>query len=102
MTPHAIVGTTLAAAWLAWGSPALAQGVPAPLAAQGCIGCHGPNGAGQSPVAPLAGRPAAELVAMLKAFRANEPAGTIMGRISRGYTDAEITAVAAFFAAQPR
>jgi sulfide dehydrogenase cytochrome subunit len=77
--------------------PAQAQ---APLAAQGCLGCHGPNGAGQAPVPALAGRPAAETEALMRAFRANEPAGTIMGRIARGYTDAEIAAVAAHFAAQ--
>jgi cytochrome c553 len=78
----------------------LAQG--APLAAQGCLGCHGPNGAGQVPIPGITGRPAAETEALMKAFRANERPGTIMGRIARGYTDAEIAAMAAFFAAQPR
>ncbi len=78
-------------------SPAQAQ---APLAAQGCVGCHGPNGAGQVPVPALTGRPAAETEALMLAFRANERPGTIMGRIARGYTDAEIAAVAAHFAAQ--
>ena len=72
----------------------------APLAAQGCLGCHGPNGAGQAPVPALTGRPAAETEALMKAFRANERPATIMGRIARGYTDAEIAAVAAHFAAQ--
>lgn len=36
------------------------------------------------------------------AFRANERPATIMGRIARGYTDAEIAALAAQFAPQPR
>jgi cytochrome c553 len=50
----------------------------------------------------LAGRPQAELVAQMAAFRANERPGTIMGRIARGYTEAETLAVAAYFAQQPR
>jgi sulfide dehydrogenase cytochrome subunit len=78
------------------------QAGPAPLAAQGCLGCHGPDGAGQVPIAGIAGRQAAELEALMKAFRANERPGTIMGRIARGYTDAEIAAVAAHFATLPR
>jgi len=83
-------------------SPAAAQGAPpAPLAAQGCLGCHGPNGAGQAPIVGIAGRPAAETEALMRAFRANERPGTIMGRIARGYTDAEIAAAAAYFAAAP-
>ena len=86
---------------LAWAAsaPALAQ---APLAAQGCLGCHGPNGAGIGSVPGLAGRDQAELVAQMRAFRANERPATIMGRIARGYTEAEIAASAAYFAQQPR
>jgi sulfide dehydrogenase cytochrome subunit len=34
----------------------------------------------------------------MAAFRANERPGTIMGRIARGYTDAEIAAMADHFA----
>jgi sulfide dehydrogenase cytochrome subunit len=72
----------------------------APLAAQGCVGCHGPNGTGAGGVPALAGRPAPELVALMTAFRANERPATIMGRVARGYTEAEIAATAAYFAEQ--
>lgn len=77
-------------------APASAQG-PAPLAAEGCIGCHGPDGRGVTGGIPIAGRDRAELIAIMTAFRANERPGTIMGRIARGYTDAEIAAVADHF-----
>jgi sulfide dehydrogenase cytochrome subunit len=40
------------------------------------------------------------LAAAMRAFRANERPGTIMGRIARGYSDAEIAAIAAYFAQQ--
>ena len=79
--------------------PAQAQ---APLAAQGCVGCHGPNGAGQGGVPGLAGRDRAELEAQMNAFRANERPATIMGRVARGYSEAEIIASAEYFARQPR
>ena len=72
----------------------------APLAAQGCVGCHGPVGVGSPPIASLAGRPKADIEAALIAFRKNERPNSVMGRIARGYTDAEITAVATFYAAQ--
>jgi sulfide dehydrogenase cytochrome subunit len=75
--------------------PAAAQ---APLAAEGCVGCHGPNGAGAGGVPAIAGRDAGELRAMLAAFRANERPATIMNRVARGYTDAELAAVAEHFA----
>jgi cytochrome subunit of sulfide dehydrogenase len=72
----------------------------APLVAEGCIGCHGPGGTGIGGVPALAGRNADDLRAMLVAFRANERPGTIMGRVARGYTDAEIAAVADHFSRQ--
>ena len=76
-------------------APAVAQ---APLSAEGCYGCHGPSGTGAGGIPAIAGRDAAELRAQMLAFRANERPGTIMGRIARGYTDAEIAAIAEHFA----
>jgi sulfide dehydrogenase cytochrome subunit len=77
--------------------PALAD--PAPLAAQGCLGCHGPRGEGIGAGARLAGRDAAELDGLLRAYRTDARQGTIMNRIARGYTEAELAAAAAYFAA---
>jgi sulfide dehydrogenase cytochrome subunit len=91
----------LTAALLALSAPALAQ-VPGPIAAEGCLGCHGPGGSGMGPVAPLAGRDQAELIAAMAAFRSNAREGTIMGRVARGYTEAEIAAIAAHFSRLPR
>lgn len=82
---------------------AAAQGTsgapPAPLAAQGCLGCHGPGGKGAGGAPAIAGRDRAELAAAMAAFRANERPATIMNRIARGYTDAEVAAMADHFAA---
>lgn len=79
--------------------PALAQ--PVPMSAQGCLGCHGPGGQGVGSIPGIAGRPAEELRAQMAAFRANQLPATIMGRIARGYSEAETAAIAAHFARQP-
>jgi sulfide dehydrogenase cytochrome subunit len=84
---------------LALAAPAAAE---APLAAEACLGCHGPNGAGATGLPAIAGRDAAELRTILAAFRANERPATIMGRIARGYTEAELAAIAEHFSRLPR
>ncbi len=71
---------------------------PVPLAAQGCVGCHGVRGTGSGAIPGIAGRPSTEITATMNAFRANERPGTIMGRIARGYTEADIAAIAAYYA----
>ena len=83
-------------AFLAIATPARSQ--PAPLAAQGCLGCHGPSGAGSGGIPGLAGRDHSELATAMAAFRANERPATIMNRVARGYTEAEIAAAVAYFA----
>jgi sulfide dehydrogenase cytochrome subunit len=89
-----------AIAALVLATPAWAQN--APLAAQACLSCHGANGAGQGGVPGLAGRDRAELIALMAAFRANERPATIMGRITRGYSEAEIASSAEYFSRQGR
>jgi sulfide dehydrogenase cytochrome subunit len=91
------IRATLAALLIAAAAPALAQPAPAPLAAESCLGCHGPQGAGMAPIAGLAGRDQAELLAALVAFRSDARPGTIMGRVARGFTEAELAAIAAHF-----
>ncbi len=83
-------------------TPALAQQQQpsVPLIAQGCAGCHGQNGAGQGATPPIAGTSRDEFIKIWAAFRANERPATIMNRIARGYTDAEVAALADHFAAR--
>jgi sulfide dehydrogenase cytochrome subunit len=87
----------LAALALAAPPPAAAE-PPIQLLAGGCQGCHGVSGRGANGIPAIAGtRSRSEFEASLKAFRANERDGTIMGRIARGYTDAEIAALATHY-----
>ena len=70
--------------------------------AAACAMCHGSGGvpAPGSAVAPLAGRPAQGTVDALKAFKEGKREATIMHQIAKGYSDAEIAAIAAYFAAR--
>jgi sulfide dehydrogenase cytochrome subunit len=81
-------------------APSAAGAEAAALLAQGCLGCHGPGGSGSGGIPAIAGRPAAEVRDLMRAFREDERPATIMNRIARGYTDPEIAAIARHFAGQ--
>ena len=68
--------------------------------AAGCAHCHGTNGASAGVFESLAGRPQDQIVAALNQFREGKKPATIMHQISKGYSDAQIAAIAAHFAAQ--
>jgi cytochrome c553 len=73
---------------------------PSPPGASSCSGCH-PAGAGiDTPVPRLAGRAAGDLVAQMQAFKTGQQTATVMDRIARGFSDAEIQAIAAWYAEQ--
>jgi sulfur-oxidizing protein SoxX len=63
------------------GDPAGAAAAEAPPGAGSCSGCHPTSAAVQTPVKRLVGRPAAETVAALQAFRAGQRPATVMDRI---------------------
>jgi cytochrome c553 len=70
--------------------------------AANCAICHGAMGqpAPGSTVARLAGRPAESIVEAMKAFKDGKREATVMHQIAKGYSEAEIAAIAAWFAAQ--
>lgn len=72
--------------------------------ASACAMCHGTNGkpVAGSAVAGLAGRPANEIVEAMAQFKAGTKPATIMHQIARGYSDAEVAALAQFFSRQAR
>lgn len=71
-----------------------------PAGAASCSGCHPTNAGVQSPVPPLAGKNAADIVAQMQAFRTGQRPATVMGRIANGFSDAEVQAIAAWYAQQ--
>lgn len=73
-----------------------------PLAAT-CASCHGTDGRpADTAMPPLAGLPQDVFTAQMRAFRSGERPATVMHQISRGYTDAQVEALAAYFAGLPR
>jgi cytochrome subunit of sulfide dehydrogenase len=65
----------------------------APAGVSSCSGCHDAKIASPS-VPPLKGRPAAEIVSAMEAFRAGSREATVMTRIAKGFNDDETRAIA--------
>ncbi len=70
--------------------------------AANCAPCHGTKGrpAPGPKIAALAGR--SDIGEVLKAFKEGKREATLMHQIAKGYSDAEIAALAAYFAKQER
>jgi cytochrome subunit of sulfide dehydrogenase len=75
---------------------------PSPaMLANACAGCHGTHGASAGLSMPnLAGQSKKAFVESMKDFKTGTRPATVMGRLAKGYTDAEIEAMADFFAGQ--
>ncbi|MBM3567157.1 MAG: cytochrome c class I [Alphaproteobacteria bacterium] len=83
------------------GPPAAPSPMPAADVLAGpCYLCHGTQGRSPGAHQSIAGTPATTLAKALRDFRSGDKAGTIMQRIAKGYSDAEIDVLAAYFAAQ--
>jgi sulfide dehydrogenase cytochrome subunit len=85
-------------------APALAQdlNVGRSLAAT-CANCHGTNGRPRGPaMPPLAGMKAELMLGLLADYRRGAQPGTVMPQIVKGYTEAQLRLVAAYFAGQAK
>jgi cytochrome c553 len=72
-----------------------------PPGAAACSGCHPATARLASPVPRLGGLDRTVIVRAMQDFRAGRRAATVMDRIAKGFTDEEIQAIAAWYAAQP-
>lgn len=63
-----------------------------------CFACHGPDGKGVpgGMIPPIAGKDAGYLAQIMKDFKTGKRPSTIMMRHAKGYTDAEIDAIAKY------
>ena len=68
--------------------------------AANCANCHGTDGRSRGVIPSLAGRDKASIVLQMQEFRDGKRASTIMQQLAKGYSDAQIEAAAAYFAAQ--
>lgn len=72
--------------------------------AANCAACHGTNGqpAKGSTLAGLAGKPRNELLTSMTQFKEGKKPATLMHQLGKGYTDAELEALADYFSKQGR
>ena len=99
MRAFVFAAATLAAA------PVFAQDMQGRNLAAPCAICHGTDGRSatkDSPLIPLAGLPSDHIATQMRAFRDGKRPATVMHQISKGYSDAQIDAIAVWFAAQKR
>ncbi|HEY8243439.1 MAG: c-type cytochrome [Vicinamibacteria bacterium] len=96
-----VLSIALAATWVV-AAPVLAQSPDSARdIAATCANCHGTNGMSRGTVPSLAGQSKADIAAKMLEFKQNQRPGTIMPQLAKGFTDAQIDAVAAWFASQP-
>lgn len=69
-----------------------------------CAACHGTQGkaVNGSPVVSLAGLSKDYIVAQMAAFKAGTRPATVMHQLSKGYSEAQVAAIATYFAAQKK
>ncbi len=72
-----------------------------PLVAQ-CGACHGAAGQGVGGLLVLAGKPSADLAAMLQQFRSGELSGAVMNGIASSLNDGQILELAEYYANLPK
>lgn len=89
-----VLATGLSAAQAQDVDPAAVQVLAGP-----CASCHGPDGRSHGAIPSIAGLDEQRAVDRMLSFRADaDPAATIMPRLMKGYDEAEIRALARWFA----
>ncbi|MCR4300811.1 MAG: c-type cytochrome [Sulfuricaulis sp.] len=63
-----------------------------------CFSCHGTDGRSPGAIPSLTGKNADQALLMLKEFKSGQLASTVMNRHAKGYTDAELEAIAKYIA----
>ena len=92
----------LLAGGLAFGLPAFAAGVATPaMLSSSCNACHGTDGNSAGLSNPtIAGFGADYLETAMKQFKSGERPSSVMGRLAKGYDEAQLKAMADFFASK--
>lgn len=75
---------------------------PIEALANTCNNCHGVKGVSEGASMPsIGGQSEGYLLMLMRQWRSGERYSASMGRLLKGYSDAQITALAKYFAAQP-
>ncbi|TSE36655.1 Cytochrome subunit of sulfide dehydrogenase [Tepidimonas fonticaldi] len=92
----------LAAGLLGAATLAQAQVDQVKVWAAACANCHGTNGHAQPGMEALAGKDKDEILQKLLDFKNGRKPATLMHQLAKGYTDDELRAISAYFAAQKK
>lgn len=68
--------------------------------AAACASCHGTNGKSAGHMGDLAGMPRDRIVQHMNDFKAGTQPATVMQQLAKGYSEAQIEAIASYFSAQ--
>ena len=68
--------------------------------AASCAACHNDDSRAGGAIPPIAGLDKSYLIAQLTAFKNGTRPATVMSQLAKGYTDAQIEAIAAHYASQ--
>ena len=100
MKQSSILQTALLTCGLAFSTASFAgEGPSGAMLGNTCAGCHGTNGVSNGPAAPsIAGLDYDYFVEAMNEFKEDLRNTTIMARIAKGYSEAEIEAMSKFFA----
>jgi cytochrome subunit of sulfide dehydrogenase len=94
------IATATALVFTLMGHASAAGLADAPPGARSCSGCHAPARTADAAVPPLTGRNPADIVAAMQAFKSGQRPSTVMDRIAKGFSEDEVKAIAAWYAAQ--
>lgn len=98
LAPAAMAQTTAAPAAAAAAPVAALNVQDISLLAGTCANCHGPDGRSTGGIPSLRGVNERHLLARMQAFKAGTATdATVMGRLMKGYDDAQIQALAQWF-----
>lgn len=91
----------LAAGMLALSGSAFAAPATPAMLSNACAGCHGTHGESAGPSMPaLAGQSKIAIVESMKGFKSDVRPATVMGRLAKGFSDADFEAMGEFFSKQ--
>lgn len=102
--PTLSAATLVVAALGGLAGPAVAQtdALQARSMAASCANCHGTNGVAAPGMVALAGYDKGALVKAMAEFKSGARSATVMHQLAKGYSEAQIDAIAGYFAAQKK
>lgn len=96
-----IAGLTAIAATLLAAPAVAADDLAIAVLAGSCANCHGTDGHSPGAIPSLAGKAEADLLKSLTGFKSGQAKATVMTRLAKGYSDAQLAALARYFASRP-